>query len=191
MNRRVLLVGPFLIAASLACLGGPSLSPPKESSGKDVPLYRQGTQIPAGDTDKAALVGDLIGPGTLRYFSTTDIRVTADAAATVGETLDSALPDSGWRLETDWSSIGQSSTTSTWRNGDLRATVILLDNLDSGQISDLRKRYGLSGLEPGNTLVVTHVWDPSRPIPTATPTAVTTPTATPANRSLWLPLIMK
>jgi len=188
MKARTAVACATVVLMTLACLGGPSLSPPKESSGKDIPVYRQGAQIQVADSDKAALVGDILGSASELYFSSTDIRVTANAAATVEEALDQVLPDSGWRLEADWASIRQSLRTSTWRNGDLRATVILVDNLDSAQISDYRKRYGLSGLEPGSTLVITHLWDMLRPFPTTTPTRTLVPTLTPVPTSTSTPI---
>lgn len=78
---------------------------------------------------------------------------------------------------------------SNWRNGDLRTIIIIIDNLDSEQINDLNRRYGVSGLDPSNTLIVTHLWDTSNLLPTPTPTEtpIPPPTAVPTSTSTAQP----
>lgn len=61
----------------------------------------------------------------------------------------------------------------------MRVLIAYLDNLDSEQTSNLERRYGISGPGPGSTLIITHLWDTTEPLPTATPTRTPIPSPTP------------
>ena len=154
-----------------------SLSLPEGSSGDKVPLYPDARRITVNETDRIALIGGVLGTESLRYDSNTDISWTEDTGTKVQEQLDELLPDANYRIESDWSGFDP-IRTSSWRNGDIQLAVFYIDNLNSEQIGDLRRRYGISGLQPGSTLIVTHVWDTTQPLPTATPTATPTPLPT-------------
>jgi hypothetical protein len=176
-----------VLIAVQACQPRPTLGPPKDSAGKSAPLYANATRLKVGETDQQALVTDLFGADSLLYSSVTDVSWTRDAGSKVQDSLDRLLPDSNWRVETDWTSLGSAQTLSIWRNGDVRLQVLIIDNLDSSTLSDLRKRYGFSGPEAGSTLIVSHVWDISKPLPSATPTDTPVPSATPVPTQTPLP----
>ncbi len=147
-----------------ACLGSssPGLKPPNGDSDKKVPLYRDGQKLEIDEKDITALIGDMFGPDYLLYNANTDVSHTQDTGIKVREQLDDLLPEANWRLESDWYALGQ-FYASTWRYGDLHVLVAYLDNLDSEQISNLKRRYGVAGPEPGSTLIVAHIWDMTQP----------------------------
>ena len=63
--------------------------------------------------------------------------------------------------------------TSEWKNGDLYLEILILDNLSSDDISMLNKKYGISGPQPGGTLILSHAINISQPLPDTTATAQT------------------
>lgn len=181
----------FLSVVLLASCGGESrssMSLPKGFSDARVPLYPNATRITVNEADIVRLISDFVGTESLRFGSSTNISWTADTGAKVKEQLDELLPDANWRIEIDWSGSDQFQT-SEWRNGDSHVVILYVDNLNSEQIRELRRLYGISDLQPGSTLVVTHVWDTTQVLPTATPTLTPTasPTATPTATSTSSP----
>lgn len=169
-KKRILFSLSILLLSSLACLSSlsqPGLESPAGSTSNQVPLYPNTQGIEVTESDVVAIIGDMLGTEYLLYNSSTDISWTDDTGTKVQEQIDELLPESRWRLESDWYSSGQ-FYISTWRYGDLRVVVAYLDNLDSDQISNLERRYGISGPQPGSTLVITHLWDFTKPLPTPT-----------------------
>jgi len=174
---------PLLIAVwacSVPSIVEQQLSSSESSLNHDIPVYSDTNRVSLSDDDSYALVSELLGSSYLAYQYDSDIYWTEDKGSDVQDELDSELPDADWRLETDWSTF-DTRTMSEWRKGDLQAYILILDNLNSDQISELSRRYGVSDLEPGSTLVITHVWNPEEEIPTATSTRTPIPSDTPTS----------
>lgn len=189
MGKRLWLSLCCLLIALQACQPRPTLSPPKGSTGQSAPLYGNASRLQVGEADQQALVADVFGAESLLYSSVTDVSWTRDSGSKVQDSLDRLLPDSDWRVETDWISVGASETASTWRNGDIHLEVLIIDNLDSSTLSELHKRYGLSGPQAASTLIVSHLWDTSKPLPSATPTDTPVPSSTPLPTQTPLPTL--
>lgn len=180
MKRWLLLVSVFMSLVMLvSCSSQSSLKPPSDSSGNAIPLYPDAQTLTVSQSDSEFLITDLLGSEYLGYSSNTQISITEDTATQVQGKLDELVPDAKWRLESDWFYLDQFIQVSFWRTGDLRASIITIDNLNSEQINDLNRYYGLSGLEPGATLIITHIWDTTKVIPTSTPTETPVPSPTP------------
>jgi hypothetical protein len=180
-----------IIAIFLISCGNRSqsnLSLPEGSRGDRVPLYPDAQRVTVSEKDMNVLLDDLLGGESLRYRSSTNISWTQDTGTKVQKHFDEMLPQANYRLESDWVGISQ-FRASGWRNGDVYVLVLYVDNLDSEQINDLSRLYGISGLQPGSSLIVTHVWDVMQPLPTATPTSTSTPppTSTPAPTLTFTP----
>lgn len=175
----VLLMFLSILLASCTGAGQPVLKPPAGSSGNKVPLYPNSHKLEVNDPDKVNLIKDVLSPSPklLAYSSTTDISWTEDTGTKVQEKFDELLPDANWRIESDWVSHDK-YYGSGWRNGDLYLLVVYSDNLNSEQINDLKRRYGISGPQPGSTLIISHLWDSTQPLPTATPTETPIPPPT-------------
>jgi len=182
MKRHLFIVSAFVLLIAIAsCSSQPSLKPPDDSSGNAIPLYPNAQTLTISQEDSESLISDLLGSEFLRYSSNTRISLTEDTAGQVQEKLDKLIPDAKWRLESDWFNFGfdRSVKVSIWRSGDLRASIILIDNLNSEQINNFTRYYGLSGLKSGATLIITHIWDTTKVIPTPTPTETPIPSPTP------------
>ena len=175
---KFMLLAILIILFTSCGTGSQSAMPPPEgSSGNEVPLYNNAQSLTVSESDTNTFISDVLGPGSLLYSSSTNISSTEDIGSKVQEQFDESLPGANWRVEQDWSGAGPFQA-SRWRNGDLHLVVFYVDNLDSNQISDFNKRFGISGMQPGSTLIVTHTWDTTQPLPTATPTETSTPTST-------------
>ena len=154
MKRHLFIVSAFVLLIAIAsCSSQPSLKPPDDSSGNAIPLYPNAQTLTISQEDSESLISDLLGSEFLRYSSNTRISLTEDTAGQVQEKLDKLIPDAKWRLESDWFNFDRSVKVSIWRSGDLRASIILIDNLNSEQINNFTRYYGLSGLKSGATLI--------------------------------------
>ncbi len=147
-----------------------------QSDGSKGLSYPEAKSLSISDSDRIAFVGDTFGMETLRYESKTTLSWTMDTGSKVMDYFDKSLPESGWRLDSDWAGYGL--YYSTWKKGDQRVVVAYTDNLTPFQIGDLNRKYGISVSDPGTVLVVTHLWDTTKPLPTSTATNTPMPTAT-------------
>jgi len=135
----------------------------------DIPSYPHAKSVDISEDDLTTFTTDILGRESILYQSATRVFWVTDTGENVAATFDQKLPDAQWRVEDDWSGIA-SFFGSSWRKGDLKLWIVVFDNLDSGFISDLNKEYGLTGPEPGSTLVVLHLTDTSQPLPDYTAT---------------------
>lgn len=152
---------PLLLAAC-GVFGGTMPNPPAGSSGKGIPLYSNAETISLSEADRAALMADIPGDRSDQFQHTESISWSKDTGVKVRDQLDHTLPDQGWRVADDWSSFGDSGSISTWRNGDLYAQILILDNLGTENLNALSRRYGIKGPLPGSSLIVMRLWDSSR-----------------------------
>lgn len=135
------------------------------------PSYNGSTPINMMDEDKEAYINaGIIDYQTTLYNHSIDFLWTNDELLDTQKTLDKDLPSDKWRLVNDWSG-DQNSKRSEWKNGDVGLIVVLLGNLDGTQISNLERRYGINGLEPGATLILMYAFDKNKPQPDKTATA--------------------
>ena len=136
------------------------------------PIYEGATEIKMLDEDKTAYLNSgAIERSYLLFTHSVDFVWTKDEMADAQKRLDKSLPKDKWRLVNDWS--GDSNRTSSeWKNGDIGLVVLLMGNLDGTQINDLERRYGISGIEPGATLVMFYSFDKNKPQPDHTATAI-------------------
>jgi hypothetical protein len=170
-----------MFLSSLACLGQSkqSLEPPSGSSGRNVPLYPNSHKITIKDSDLQFFLSNiLIGGPELQYNSNSNLAWTEDIGTKVQKQFDKLLPDADWRLKEDWHTYNNYET-SLWGYGDLQLLIAYFDNLNSEQINDLERKYGIFGLQSGCTMILTYVWDISNPLPSATPTITPIPSLTP------------
>lgn len=136
------------------------------------PSYEGATTIKMLDEDKESYIKSGILDYSFTLFNhSIDIMWTKDEAADAQKRLDKSLPKDKWRLESDWTGPS-SSMHSEWRNGDIGLVVLVFGNLDGTQINNLERRYGMSGMEPGATLIVMYTYDKNKPLPDRTATAV-------------------
>ena len=177
MEKRRFAVYVFALAISLfACQLPTGLESITGSSGK-IPSYPNAQNLALSETDRVAFISAVFGSRYLLYSSTTSISWVSDTGSKVRQQFDKLLSDSNWRVESDWYRSDQ-YYVSLWRKGDLRVLLAYLDNLNTGQISDLKRQYGISVPEPGSTLIVTHLWDTTQLLPSPTPTNTATPLPT-------------
>lgn len=166
-----------IISLILSSCSGKKLPLPKGSEGPGVPLYPDSASISISNKDKEAFIGNILDyKENLLFENTTDIRMTEDIAKLVREELDSLLPKGKWRLDIDWqitNKNGNEISYSQWKSGDISLRIIIIDNLNSTIINELSRKYGFSGLKTGNTIIVTHVIDNSKPLPDMTATSET------------------
>lgn len=135
------------------------------------PSYDGSTSIKILDEDKEAYINSgLIDYKTTLFNHTTDFMWTKDEILDAQKHLDKSLPNDKWRLVTDWSG-DQNRKRSEWKNGDIGLIVILNGNLDGTKISDLERRYGINGIDPGATLIIMYAYDKNKPQPDRTATA--------------------
>lgn len=163
-----------LVIVTLACaIGSPSMKSPSSESKENIPLYSNLKEISLDEEDKRLFVTDVLGYEYLLYASTTNLSWSEDTGDDVREQLDTKLPDEKWRLEIDWVNwTGYDQLlVSEWKKGDLGLVVVVFDNLSSEDISNLNKKYGISDLTPGSTLILSHATDKSQPLPNTTATA--------------------
>ncbi|MCE1253787.1 MAG: hypothetical protein LWX83_09590 [Anaerolineae bacterium] len=137
------------------------------------PIYEGSTEIKMLDEDKEVYVnsGAVAHDYTL-YNHSADFVWSKDELADAQKRLDKSLPKDKWRLVTDWAAGEGGRVSSEWKNGDIGLIVMLVGNLDGTQINDLERRYGMSGLEPGATLVMFYSFDKNKKQPDHTATAI-------------------
>jgi hypothetical protein len=137
------------------------------------PTYDGATAIKMLDEDKEAFInnGALVYKATL-FNHSEDFMWTTDEILDAQKTLDKSLPADKWRLVSDWSG-DQHSKTSEWKNGDVGLIVVMYGNLDGTQISSYERRYGMSGIQPGATLIMMYNYDKNKPQPDRTATVQT------------------
>jgi hypothetical protein len=135
------------------------------------PTYDGSTQIKMIDEDKEAFIsnGALDYKATL-YNHSEDFMWTKDEILDAQKTLDKSLPQDKWRLVSDWAG-DQHKKTSEWKNGDVGLVVVLYGNLDGTQVSLFERRYGMTGMQPGATLIMMYTYDKNKPQPDKTATA--------------------
>ena len=150
------------------------------------PNYEGSTVIKMLDEDKEAYINaGIIDYKTSLYNHSIDFMWTKDEILDTQKHLDKSLPNDKWRLVTDWAG-DQNNKRSEWKNGDIGLIVVLTGNLDGTQISNLERRYGISGIDPGATLVLMFAYDKTKLQPDRTATAetkilqMTKPAVTPA-----------
>ncbi len=163
-----------LVIVTLACaIGSPSMKSPSSESKETIPLYSNLKEISLDEEDKRLFVTDILGYEYLLYASTTNLSWSEDTGDDVRGQLDTKLPDEKWRLEIDWVNwTGYDQLlVSEWKKGDLGLIVVVFDNLSSEDISSLNKKYGISDLTPGSSLILSHATDKSQPLPNTTATA--------------------
>ena len=134
------------------------------------PTYNGSTQIKMLDEDKEAYVSaGIIDYKTSLFNHSIDMMWTKDELLDTQKRLDKDLPADKWRLVTDWA--GDNNTKrSEWKNGDVGLIVVLSGNLDGTSISNLERRYGITGMEPGATLILMYAYDKNKESPDKTAT---------------------
>ena len=171
--NKLWFISVVLLIVSLGCgIGAPSMKSPSSESKEDIPLYSNLKKISLDDEDKRFFVTDALGYEYLLYASTTNVSWSEDTGDEVIEQLDEKLPDEKWRLEIDWNNWGYNQfLLSEWKKGDLDLFIMVFDNLSSEDISRLYKHYGITGLTPGSTLILSHAMDKAQRLPNTTATA--------------------
>jgi len=135
------------------------------------PTYDGAKKINMLDEDKEAYLNSGILDFKATLFNhSEDFMWTKDEILDAQKNLDKTLPADKWRLVTDWQG-DQNNKRSEWKNGDIGLIVILSGNLDGTQISNLERRYGMTGIEAGATLVLMYTYDHNKPQPDRTATA--------------------
>jgi len=135
------------------------------------PTYDGATQIKVLDEDKDAYLNSgVINYQATLYSHTVDFMWTKDELLDTQKNLDKSLPGDKWRLVADWQG-DQHTKRSEWKNGDIGLTVVLTGGLDGTQISNLERRYGLTGIQSGATLIMMYTFDKNKPQPDRTATA--------------------
>jgi hypothetical protein len=161
----------LILVQACGIFGDPSsLGPPEGSSTGRIPLYPNSESIAMDVSDISSFLFDILGRDALLYTSSTNVSWSEDLGEDIERELNSSLPDDKWRLDTDWIDFDTHST-SEWTKGDLSLFILIFDNIDSDLSSDLERRYGISDLVPGSSLIVAHVIDRAQPLPDLTATA--------------------
>jgi hypothetical protein len=145
--------------------GGGTLSTPEPTSGIDdnIPLFPTGKRISVNNSDSSKFVTNLLGSNYLLFRSHTDFYWTETIANDVMKDLNMRLPEAKWQLTTDWDHRN-ALILSTWQKGDLKLSILLLDDLDKVSIESLSKNYGISGPVVGSTLLVMNIIDRAAPL---------------------------
>ena len=134
------------------------------------PTYDGSTQIKMLDEDKEAYINNgVMDYKTTLFTHSEEFMWTKDEILDTQKNLDKSLPLDKWRLASDW--VGdQNRKQSQWKNGDIGLVVMLFGNLDGTQISSMERRYGMTGIQPGATLIVMYTFDKNKPQPDRTAT---------------------
>ena len=135
------------------------------------PTYEGSTAIKMLDEDKEAfLTGGALDYKATLFNHSEDFMWTKDEILDTQKSLDKTLPVEKWRLVTDWAGDANRKT-SEWKNGDVGLIVVLFGNLDGTQISNYERRFGMTGIQPGATLIMMYSYDKNKPQPDRTATA--------------------
>jgi hypothetical protein len=134
------------------------------------PSYDGAKKISMLDEDKEAYLNSGIMDYQLTLFNhSEEFMWTKDELLDAQKNLDKTLPADKWRLVTEWQG-DQNSKRSEWKNAEIGLIVVMFGNLDGTQISNLERRYGMTGIEPGATLVLMYTYDKNKPQPDRTAT---------------------
>jgi hypothetical protein len=172
--RKFLLIGlAGMLFLACSVFSKPGMLVSNGGTQESVPLYSKATPINLVGNDLSNLITDMIGYEYLLSSTlTSNVAWSADAASVITKEFDTNLPNAKWRLQSDWSPVAGSSQvlSSSWLKGNLKLVVAIRDNLSSQDVSDLTRRYGISGPKQGSALILTHVMDTTLPLPNATAT---------------------
>ena len=151
----------FLFSSCLLSNFGSKFLAPGRSLRSAVPQYPSSQKIEIEPTDLEQIIVDLPGEDYLQYYSRTDIAWTEDSIADVLFDYPEILADDNWSSDHVWEAHYR-YMWSEWEKENLNLSLMLLYDLDSEGIGILNSSYGIEGIEPGGTLIITHVVDLSQ-----------------------------
>jgi len=151
----------FLFSSCLLSNFGSKFLAPGRNLRSAVPQYPSSHKIKIEPTDLEQIIIDLPGEVYLEYYSQTDIDWTEDSIADVLFDYPEILADDNWISDHVWETHYR-YMWSEWEKENLNLSLILLYDLDSESIGILNSSYGIEGIEPGGTLIITHVVDLSQ-----------------------------
>jgi hypothetical protein len=162
MNTKTRLILAFLMLSllTMGCLG--SFWVPGSIFNNWVPTYPGAKTVKVSTDDLEFLVEDVLAEGlgydeVLDYRNKTSLTYSTDSGSRVQDKLDDLLSKKKYRILDDWSEYG--TITSEWRKGTLHVAVMIIDDLDRDAVKELGKRYGITGVDSGSTLILIHGWD--------------------------------
>ena len=126
-----------------------------------VPQYPSSHKIEIEPTDLEQIIIDLPGEDYLQQYSQTDIAWTNDSIDEVLFDYPEILTEDNWSSDHVWE-LHYHYMWSEWEKENLNLSLMLLYDLDSEGIDILNSSYGIEGIEPGGTLIITHVVDLSQ-----------------------------
>ena len=157
-----LILCVFMSVLTQACSGG--LLGESDSGGGpsvDVPLYRKAKEIKIQQRDLEQLKTDLFGYEQTLFANQMNVRVTDEFASDVYADLEKELIDEGWRFQSSF-------LYDMWQKGDNVMFLYFEDSLTSEMVNNYRRSYGIEGLEPGQTMIITFTVDMASPMPNPT-----------------------
>lgn len=154
----------FIVISScgLSSLGS-KLNNPNEGGQSVIPKYPSLQEIVLEQDDLQQFILDSFGSDSLQSGSKTDLSWTEDEGKYVFAEYFEMLPEQEWSMESEWE-VGYHYMASEWTKDDSKLYLMILYELDSESLSNLESFYGIAGIDPGGTLVCTHVVDLSQTI---------------------------
>lgn len=129
-----------------------------------MPNIKGSKEISLPSSDLEAIKVDFFGYDSTLFQNSLVVKVSSKTEAEIFPELEKELVKQGWRLDSDY-------MYSVWRNGDLYTFYYFIDQMYTDEINNLYRKYGIDGLEEGQTLILEYQIDSTASLPNPTQTA--------------------